>query len=273
MRISVVVVSYNVRAPLRRCLAALAGAYQVVVVDNASRDDSVAMVRRDFPGVQLIAQAHNGGFSQAVNRGAAVSDGDALLLLNPDAELAPGGLAALGAALQARPDAWALGARQLDADGNLQLTWGRRPSLVGELWRRTLQRRLDRGQHGVGRWLDWRMRRAQRVPWVAGSCLLVRRQAFARVGGFDERYFLYFEDIDFCLRLGRAGGAVYYDPSVSLLHHRGRSARTDRALAERAYRRSQLDFWAWHRGPWLRGLVATALRLRGRHPDAAAPGR
>ena len=264
--ISVIIVSYNVADRLADCLASLPRDADITVVDNASTDASVDLVRRQFPWVRLIAQAENLGFSQAVNRGVAASCGGILLILNPDAELPSGGLDALRGALLARPESWALGPRQVDAEGHLQLSWGWRPSLAGELWRRTLQRRLDRGQHGVGRWLDRRMASCQPVAWMAGSCLLVWRWAFERVGGFDERYFLYFEDIDFCLRLRAAGGSVLYEPAVTVLHHRGQSAATAPGPAAAAYRRSQLLFWAWHRGPWMAALVGGYLAVSGRRP-------
>jgi len=96
--------------------------------------------------------------------------------------------------------------------------------------------------------------------------MLVRRSAFERVGGFDERYFLYFEDADFCLRLRSAGGRVYYDPSITVVHERGASVFKDPARARRAYRESQLLFWEIHRGRWARRLVHACLRLRGEAP-------
>jgi GT2 family glycosyltransferase len=96
--------------------------------------------------------------------------------------------------------------------------------------------------------------------------MLVRRQTFEEVGGFDEGYFMYFEDIDFCLRVRRSGGRVLYDPTITVTHRRGRSAATASELAERAYRESQLRFWRTHRGPWAHRLVRGYLAMTGRHP-------
>jgi hypothetical protein len=266
MRLSVVVVSYGVRDLLARCLTSIAGAAEVTVVDNASPDGSAAMVRERFPSMRLLELPENRGFAAAANAGARATDGDALLLLNSDAELPAGALPRMARALACRSDAWAVGFRQVDGEGCFQLSLGLRPTLATELLRRTVQRRLDRGDRWLAAALDRLLSFPLRVPWVAASALLVRRDAFDRVGGFDERFFLYFEDIDFCLRLRAAGGRIYFDPSVTILHHRGASAATHRARAARAYRESQILFWEKHHGPWARHLVRTYLRLRGVAP-------
>jgi hypothetical protein len=266
MRLTVLIVSYGVRDLLAHCLESLGGHAETIVVDNASPDGSADLVRERFPAVRLVALPENRGFSAAVNRGARDATGDALLLLNPDAEVLVGGMERMLSSVLLRPDAWAVGFRQVDEEGRYQLSVGLEPGFATELLRRTVQRRLDRGGRWLGGAIDRLLSRPVRVPWVAGSVLLVRRDAFRRVGGFDERFFLYFEDIDFCLRLRAAGGRVYYDPTVTVLHHRGASAAGARELASRAYRESQLYFWEKHRGPWARRLVHAYLRARGLAP-------
>lgn len=261
--VSVVVVSYSVRPLLRGCLASLREADEVVVVDNASSDGSAAMVRDEFPGVRLIPLAENRGFSAAVNIGARATTGSLILLLNPDAKVLPGGIDAMRRQMQRRPDAAAIGCRQVDDNGDFQLTIGPPPSLLLELVRMVVQRRLDGGDRRLARGLDRLLSRSRAVPWVAGSCLVVRREAFEGVGGFDERFFLFFEDIDFCLRLPAQGGRVYYVPSITVLHRRGRSAAEVPGLAARAYRESQLWFWEKHRGPRIARVVAAYQRWRG----------
>ena len=263
-RLSVLVVSYNVAPLLRRCLASLREADEVVVVDNASSDGSVAMVREEFPRVRLISLAENRGFSAGVNEAARVASGDLLLLLNPDAEVSPGVLVRMAAAIDARPRAAAVGFRQVDAEGTFQLSFGPPPSLVLELVRMIVQRRLDAGDRRLAAFINWRFSRPRRVPWVTGSSLLVRRSAFAAVGGFDEGFFLYFEDADFCLRLGREVGPVYYVPTVTVVHHRGASARENAGVVRRAYRESQLRYWRRYRGRTVAHLVELHQRFRGR---------
>ncbi len=264
--ISIIVVSYNVAARLRRCLTSVADAAEIVVVDNASEDGSVQMVQREFPHVRLLARPTNEGFSTAVNRGARHSSQPLLLVLNPDTELSPLLLNQMEETMAARDDVWAMGFRQVDDAGRFQLSFGPPPSLALELVRRTVQRRLDAGGDLLGPLLSRIFSRPMPMPWVSGAALLVRRSAFSAVGGFDERFFLYFEDIDFCLRLWRAGGKVLYDPSLVIRHSRGASADTARGLAQRAYRESQLYFWQKHRGAMVRALVWSYLRLRGLSP-------
>ena len=273
-RLSVIVVSYAVRELLRRCLASLdvAGGrgHEVVVVDNHSPDGSADMVRRDFPWVKVVEMGANRGFSAAVNAGARASSGEALFLLNPDTELPEHGLRHAAEALFAEPRVAALGFRLLDGTGHFQLAVGLWPGFSTELLRRFVQRRLDHGARWMEGLVDRLLARPRDIAWVAGASLLVRREAFDSVQGFDERFFLYFEDIDFCLRLWNAGWSVRYDPRLTLVHHRGESARRAPELAARAYRQSQLWFWEKHRGPRARSLVALYQRLAGL--DGAAHG-
>jgi N-acetylglucosaminyl-diphospho-decaprenol L-rhamnosyltransferase len=262
--LSTLIVSFCAKDRLKACLASLcASDVEAVVVDNGSSDGSAEMVRREFASVRLIAWPENRGFAKAVNEAARQAQGEMLLLLNPDAIVDPAVLSCMPGALRSLPDASAVGFRQVDEGGRYQLTIGPPPSLWLELVRRCVQRRLDAGDERLGRWLDRALSRPRRVPWAAGSALLVWRSAFERVGGFDERFFLYFEDIDFCLRLGREVGPVYYDPSLTVLHVRGESARSAPELARQAYRDSQLYYWNKHRGPFWRAVVRAYQRLAG----------
>lgn len=247
-RLSALIVSYNVAPLLRRCLASLGEADEIVVVDNASSDESVEMVGREFPGVTLIASTENRGFGVGVNEAARHATGDAFLLLNPDAVVRPGALPAMVEALARRPTAGAIGFRQVDESGTFQLSFGPAPSLPLELLRMIVQRLLDRGDRRLAALIDRLCSRPRRVPWVTGSSLVVRREAFERVGGFDERYFLYYEDADLCLRLGRKVGPIWYDPSVTVVHHRGASGTGRQTEVMRHYRASQRRYWAAHAG-------------------------
>jgi GT2 family glycosyltransferase len=263
MKVSVLVASFGVRERLARCLTSVADAHETIVVDNASPDDSARLVRERFPSARLIAWDENRGFGAAVNEAARHATGEALFLLNPDAEVPAGSLGRIETALDDNPGAVAVGFRQVDEHGRWQLTIGPGPSLSLDALRGVVQRRLDRGAHWLGRRLDRALSRPRKVPWVAGSALLVSRSAFEKIGGFDERYFLYFEDVDFCLRLRAAAGRVVYDPRVTIVHARGASASRDVGRARKEYRRSQRLFWRTHRGALTGGLVHAYTRLRG----------
>ena len=207
MQTSVIIVSFNTRATLLRCLETVVGTAPICVVDNASTDGTAASVRERFPQVQLIELPSNQGFSVAVNAGARAVGGNCLLLLNPDTEVPPGGVARMERLLMRRPQAAAVGFRQVNATGAFQLAAGPYPNLLNEALRRVVQRRLDADHPWMGRLMDRLLSKPRPVAWVAGSSLLVRRADFDRVGGFDEGFFLYFEDIDFCLRLQTQVGA------------------------------------------------------------------
>ncbi len=267
MKTSAIIVSYNVAAHLRRALTSLGEVAEIIVVDNASSDDSADVVRREFPTATLLAEGKNRGFSAAVNLGAKRATGDVLLVLNPDTVVPEGGVPAMERALQAHPAAGVVGFRQVDEAGGIQLSVGPPPSLALELGRKVVQRRLDAGDPFVAWGLERLLRRPRRVPWVSGAAMLVRREAFAAAGGFDERFFLYFEDIDFCLRVAAAGFEIWFDPSVTLTHTRGASARTHAAAAARAYRDSQVYFWRKHRGAAVAAAVHAYLRWRGVAPE------
>jgi GT2 family glycosyltransferase len=153
----------------------------------------------------------------------------------------------------------------VDADGRAELSFGRMISPVAELRQKLLVAGHDRRIPGISHYVERTTRRARAVDWVSGACLLVRRDDAEAVGLLDERYFMYAEDVDFCAALRARGRLVLFTPDAEVVHLRGRSAATARGATERAYRRSQLAFYAKHHPQWvpfLRGY----LRLRGRLP-------
>jgi N-acetylglucosaminyl-diphospho-decaprenol L-rhamnosyltransferase len=245
--ISIVIVSFNAREHLRRCLASVfqhqAGDYEVIVVDNASADASAAMVETEFPRARLIRNAVNRGFSCAANAGARAANGDVIAFLNPDCTVDADPFTAAAAYLRAHPDVGVLGLKVLDPSGAIQLSVRRFPGLSTAIFNRysLLTRLLPRNPFSR-RYLmsDWDHDRVSDVDWVSGACLLMAKAAVARIGLFDEAYFWGFEDVDLCQRAHRAGLRVVYFPGASVTHEIGASARTvpARALIER------------HKGMW-----------------------
>ncbi len=249
--VSVVVVSFEARDDLLRCLESLRTvtlSLETIVVDNASGDGSAAAARQAFPAASLIANSENRGFAAACNQGAAAAAAEFLLFLNNDAAVRPGSVETLLDRLRSRPEAAAAGPRTLNPDGTVQVSFGPDLGLLSE-WR---QRRLV---SGVRHRKPEALRQAQalaavaREPdWLSGSCLLVRTEAFRAVGGFDEGFFLYEEDADLCRRLRRAGWTVLFVPEAEALHHLGRSMAHDSRRAGLEYHRSHLRYYRKHNG-------------------------
>lgn len=238
MVLTVVIVNYNGGRFLQECLTAvrrhLAGLpHEVVLVDNASADDSLDVVRREFPWVRLVAQGRNLGFAAAVNRGLAASCGRYVLWLNPDAVLLDEGIKTLVAYLDEHPTVGIVGPQLVDPDGRIQQSARAFPSY---LWpvahRRSIWTRFLPRNPYSRRYLrsDADPTRVQEVDWVSGACLLHRRRVADAIGGLDERFFMYCEDVDFCLRARQHGWVVHYHPGARVLHRIGGSTET----AERA---------------------------------------
>jgi N-acetylglucosaminyl-diphospho-decaprenol L-rhamnosyltransferase len=244
--VSAILISYNSAAYLPACVASLRaeGLTEVVVVDNASSDGSVQAVLASDPSVQVVETGANLGFGTGANRGADVTSGDYLLILNPDTVVEPGTVKALSEALDRDAGLALVGPRMENLDGSLYPSVRRFPDLtvaaghafVGLVWPgNPFTRRY--------RMLDWdHDRPAADVDWVGGACLLVRRAAFDVVAGFDEGYFMYVEDVDLCWRLHQAGWRVGYEPGGRVVHALGGSSRLMpyRMIAE--HHRSLLRF-------------------------------
>ncbi len=233
MKLSVVIVHYNTSEDLDRCLASLdacppACPHEVVVVDNASRDGALAAVRERRPGVRWLLNHENVGYARGVNQGLAAAPAEYHLVLNPDIVVTPGAIDALLAFAQARPRAGIVGPQLLNEDGSIQDSCRRFYTLRTLLLRRTVLGRVWPRSRAVAAHLmrDFDHRSERAVDWVLGGCLLVRRRALERVGPLDERFFLYFEDVDWCFRMWRAGWEVLYFPDARFTHrHRRASAR------------------------------------------------
>ena len=269
--LSIVIVSYNARTHLEDCLESLtvsppSTAHEILVVDNASPDDSVAMVTGRFPGVTVLAQPSNAGFAAANNVGIRASTSELLLLLNSDTIVPAGAIDALVVRLFARPDVAVAGPRLVDANGLAELSFGRMISPFNELRQKMTLAMYRRGVTSVSRWIERETRREQLVDWVSGACLLVRRADAETVGLLDERYFLYTEDVDFCAAIRASGRHVLFTPAAHVVHVGGRSRMTAPAAVERAYRRSQIAFYEKHHPGWA-PVLRTYLRLKRQFPQ------
>lgn len=246
MVLSIIIVSFNARADLERCLESLRAAppsadHEIIVVDNGSTDGSVEAARR-FPGVRVIEAGANLGFARANNIGIRASSGVNLLLLNSDTVVPAGSLDRLLDELARDPSAAVVGPRLVDADGRAELSFGRMIGPLNEL----RQKRLARSAV-----VEQLTRRRQYPDWVSGACLLVRRTDAEAAGGLDERFFMYTEDVDFCATIRALGRKILFTPNVEVVHLRGRSAASAPAATHGHYRRSQIAFYEKHHPLWV----------------------
>jgi GT2 family glycosyltransferase len=274
--ITVIIVNYNSGPHLAECLASLdAGLagfnWEVVVVDNASTDDSEAVAEKgesmrarqppnttcdsESRGVRFVRLPTNTGFAAAANLGARTGSADRLLFINPDCLVAPGFLAPLLHELDADPRCAAVAPCVINEDGSPQGNARGDPTMMTGLFgRSTLLSRLfpsaRLARRNVLRPLTpHESQAAASVDWVSGSCVLVRREAFNEIGGFDERYFLYWEDADLCRRLRNAGWSIRFRPDARVVHVGARSSRTVKPLAIRAFHRSAYLYYTTHAAP------------------------
>jgi GT2 family glycosyltransferase len=256
--ISAIIVSRDSEAHLERCLKSLAGSgAEVLLVDNASRDGSVALVRRHFPEVVVFPQERNLGFAAASNLAAERAKGEALLLLNADAWLEPGALALLSRRLAIRPDVGLVAPTLRYPNGGRQFSWSPARGIVGEAVQKVRNRFEARAcVHGSSARVVARL--AGR-PWFTAACILVRAEAWRSVGGFDESFFLYFEDTDLCIRLESTGWRLVQETRAVVRHAGGAPGRRDR---DELYRPSQLHYYRVHRPPWEVRLLERRLRRR-----------
>lgn len=225
--VSAVVVNFNARDHLLECVRSLRaeGIEDVVVADNDSSDGSTWALSESDPDARVVATGANLGYGAAANRGAAVATGELLLVCNSDVVVEPGTVKALAGALAGDDRVGIVGPAVENVDGTLYPSPRRFPDLVVAVGHAFLGR-VAPGNRFTRRYrmLDFDRARAAAVDWVSGACFLARRRAWEEVGGFDEAYFMYVEDVDLCWRARRAGWGVAFEPAARVVHVQGVSS-------------------------------------------------
>lgn len=266
-KVAAVVASYNTREDLLRCLRSLVRhvtlPLEIVVVDNASTDGSAAAAREEFPRTVVLENAENLGFAAACNRGWRASSASYVLFLNSDAEVTPGAVEALGGLLDTRPDVGVVAPRTVGEDGRIQVSTGPDITPLAEWGQRRLVRGVREGRKEAVAKAEVLYAREHEPFWVSGSCLLTRRAALEAVRGFDEAFFLYEEDVDFCARVRAAGWRIVFTPAGTVRHRLGRSMEKAAVRARLEYHRSHVLYYRKHRGGLATALLRLAVAARG----------
>ena len=270
--VTAIIVNYNAGAELRRALQSIADdmgerSWEAVVVDNASADGSAEIALAFHPHATLVRNTQNVGFGRGVNQGLAAARAPMVLIMNPDCRLEPGAFARLASELERHSGCVIVGPRILNPDGTEQGSARGDPDmLTGAFGRSTRLRRLLPGLGVSARNVvlasTVRDGESLAVDWLSGACMLARTDGLRALGGFDERYFLYWEDADLCRRLRNAGSHVRYVPSATAVHRVGQSSRTARASSIKAFHASAYLYYVTHVAPGIlnpKRLLARAL--------------
>ena len=255
--VAAILVNYNAGDELRHALQSIAEelhglAWEGVIVDNVSTDGSAAIGEEFAPRVRVIRNSTNVGFGRGINQGLKATTAPLVLIINPDCRLMAGAIGALRAVLDQHERAALVGPRILNPDGSVQGSVRGDPDMLTGLFGRTaLLRRLLPWLAVAKRNVVAESNRGSSpvVDWVSGACMLARRAALDQVNGFDERYFLYWEDADLCRRLRARGYEIRYAPAATAVHRVGQSSRTAQAASIKAFHESAFLYYATHVAP------------------------
>ena len=266
-QVSAILVNYNAGDELAAAVQSIADdlagrPWEAVIVDNASSDDSAKTVTRFAPYARVVRNRANVGFARAVNQGLGATSAPTVLIMNPDCRLAQGAIDVLNGELGRSERVAIVGPRILNPDGSVQGSARGDPDMLTGLFGRSTALRRALPNLAVSKrnvLADDAISGSIEVDWVSGACMLARRNALDRVSGFDERYFLYWEDADLCRRLRGQGYQIRYVPTATAIHRVGHSSRDGQSSAIRAFHQSAYLYYSTHVAP-----TASAKRLAAR---------
>jgi len=258
--LSICIVNWNVKDLLRACLRSIFDNtknidFEVIVVDNNSSDNSVQMVQAEFPQAKLIANTHNAGFTRANNQAVGLAKGKYVILLNPDTEIRDNAFYTMVKFMEAHGDCGALGPKLLNTDGSLQRSCKTFPTLETMLYSALFLDQLFPKSKMFGKhfmtW--WNFDSMHEVDQPMGSALMIKKYVFDKVGRFDENIFIWFDEVDLCYRIKKAGWKIYFTPEAEIIHHLSKSFKQWKSIPQiirSAYlwRKSRNYFFKKHKG-------------------------
>jgi len=252
MKLSLIIVHYRTRGLLKQCLKSLMSAeikvpHEIIVVDNNSKDGTVEMIKNRFPSVRLIANPENIGFGRANNMAIATAQGEYVVILNPDTCSFPGQFEKILEYAETHSDIGVLGARLLDPDRLTQCSCYSEHKWYTPITRRTFIGKTAFGKRENARFLmdDFDRKEIRDVDWVQGSFMMMPMRVIAEVGGFDDRYFMYFEDADLCKRIRELGRRVVYFPHASFVHYHRRDSDGGSVLSTLRRKTARYHIASW----------------------------
>ena len=255
MKLSIIIVSWNVKKDLANCLRSIeenpaSKPFEVIVVDNASSDGTVESVRNKFPEVVVIANSQNLGFAAANNQGIEKSQGEYILLLNPDTIVHSGSVDVLIEFMDENKDVGICGPQLLNQDGTIQSSVRCFPTFRGALYRHTVIRYLGLFKNEYKKWLmkSFDHKTKMDVDQVMGAALMIRQSIIEDIGVMDEQFFMYYEEVDLCFRIKQAGWRVVFMPEVVITHLGSQSSGQIPAKKQMLAITSLLKFFRKHRG-------------------------
>ncbi|MCB9802618.1 glycosyltransferase family 2 protein [Candidatus Nomurabacteria bacterium] len=256
--ISIVIVNWKVRALVEKCLKSVLAdtkdfSTEIFLVDNDSRDGTPEMIMAEYPEVTMIALPYNRGFASANNLALKQSSGKYLFLLNPDTEVQPGFFKTIINYLETHPEVGILGPRILNSDFSLQESIRRFPSLLSQLIILLKLRHTFLGQHLLKKYLakDFDYNREEDVEQIMGAAMVIRREAFEKIGYLDEKFFVWFEEVDYCQRAIDQKIVIRYLPTCAILHHNGASFKKQRILRKQLiFNKSLIHYFYKHKPFW-----------------------
>lgn len=230
MDLSIIIVSWNVKNLLKKCLESIYREtknikYEVFVVDNASKDETVEMVQNEFPQVHLIANQNNLGFAKANNQAIQQAKGDFILLLNPDTEIIENALDKMVSFMKSHPEAGVAGCQILNPDRTIQPSVRRFPTLASHIIILLKLHNFFSRAKSIRNYyiMDFSYQAMKEVDQVMGACLMTKREVIDKVGLLDDKFFIWYEEVDFCQRVKKAGWKVLFSPEAKIIHEKGKS--------------------------------------------------
>ena len=256
MQLSIVLVNYKTPKQLCECIDTIYKSYKeaddIIVIDNDSQDESIDLVRKTFPEVRVVASRLNGGFAMAANWGFNLARHDTILLLNPDILVQNNAIQKLYDALHSDSSIGIVASKLLNFDGTLQYSCFRFHKFMTPFYRRTVLGKWGPGKKELARFemTDWDHNDQRDIDWALGGSLMIKREVLEKIGLMDDRYFLYFEDVDLCRTVWENGYRVVYVPDAIMMHEHQRLSAHHTGLKSLFNRVTRIHIRSWMKYWW-----------------------